>query len=318
MASKLKVVFMGTSEFAVPSLEHLVLGGYQVAAVYTRPDKPAGRGLALVSSPVKIKALSLGLKVIEPESLRSEVVVAGLARFHPDLIVVAAYAKLLTSSVLKIPGYGCVNVHPSLLPRHRGPAPVAAAILSGDEVSGVSIMLMDKGFDTGPVLSQCQFPVADTDTTTSLTQKLSLVAADLLSKTLHPWVSGALTPKPQDESRATCSSPLSRKDGEIDWMLPALTLWRQVRAFQPWPGAFTGWRGKKLKIISALPLPKAGASEAGRVIGLDEPSGEAPFGVITGDGVLGVRELQLEGKRIMSAAEFMRGQRGFVGSVLPG
>ncbi len=308
---------MGTPEFAVSSLEHLLAHKFQVVAVYTQPDKPGGRGLSLVSSPVKKMALSLGITVLEPKSLKGEAVAKELSSFRPDVVVVVAYARLLPKSVLGIPEFGCLNVHPSLLPCHRGPAPVAAAILNGDEVSGVSIMLMDQGLDTGPIVAQCQIPVAMTDTTASLTLKLSQAAARLLIDVLPRWVAGELTPRPQNEALATYSSPLSRKDSEIDWKLPALLLSRRVRAFQPWPGAYTRWRGRELKILSAVPLPKADASEMGRVIGLAECPMGAPFGIVTGDGILGILSLQLEGRRALPAAEFMRGQREFIGSVLP-
>lgn len=316
VGKSLRIIFMGTPDFAVPSLVCLFQSGYEVVAVYTQPDKPAGRGLSLISSPVKKKAQSLGLKVIQPKSLRFVATQAELAAFKPDAIVVAAYAKLLSPTVLEMPKFGALNVHPSLLPRHRGAAPVASAILAGDEMSGVSIMLMDKGLDTGPVLAECPVPIAAEDTTFSLTEKLAVAGAHLLSDVLPRWISGEITPKPQDESLATYSSPISREDGEIDWHLTALELSRRVRAYEPWPGAYTRWRGKKLKVISAKPLPKRGTSEMGRVVALKELP-NFPFGVVTGDGILGVSSLQLEGRRALLAVEFLRGQRDFIGSILP-
>ncbi len=308
----MRVIFMGTPEFAVPSLQRLILNHYPVVAVYTQPDKPAGRGRCLVSPPLKRAALTWKLPVVQPNSLKRPEVVAQLAGFHPDVIVVAAFGQILPQSVLDLPGYGCINIHPSLLPRFRGGSPVAAAILAGDEFTGVSIMLMDKGLDTGPVLARAQIPISNQDTTGSLTAKLSLIAAQLLLEVLPGWFRGELTPQPQDEAEATYSGALSKEEGEIDWHLPAVDIWRRVRAFHPWPGCYTRWQGKQLKIVEAVPLPGERAVRIGEVIALSS----AIFGVGTGDGILGVCQVQLEGKRVMSAAEFLRGQRQFIGAIL--
>jgi len=312
----LRIVFMGTPEFAVSSLEHLVLNHYEVAAVYTQPDRPAGRGRALVSSPVKEAALRWKLPVVQPVSLKSAAAVSQLADFNPDVVVVAALGQILPQSVLDVPGYGCINVHPSLLPKFRGASPVAAAILSGDESTGVSIMLLDAGMDTGPVLVRAAVTVSPQDNTGSLTGKLSQVAARLLQEALVGWLRHEITPQPQNEAEATYTAQITKEAGEIDWHLSAIEIWRRVRAFNPWPGCYTRWRGKQLKIIEAVPLAEKGVSEAGRVVAL--PGHEAVPGVGTGDGILGVLKVQLEGKRAMPAAEFLRGQRDFIGVVLPG
>lgn len=311
----MRVVFMGTPEFALPSLEHLVLNQYQVVAVYTQPDKPAGREHSPRPSPVKRAALDWMLPVVQPVSFKVKETVAQLAGWQPDVIVVAAFGQILPQAVLDIPTYGCLNLHPSLLPEFRGAAPVAAAILAGSEFSGVSLMLMDKGMDTGPVVAQAQIPVSERDTTGSLTAKLSLIAAQLLLEVLPGWVGGELTPRPQDNAKASYTEMLDKSEGEIDWHLSAVDIWRKVRAFQPWPGCYTDWRGKQLKIIEAVPLPGEREGEVGQVIALDKAG--AAFGVTAGDGVLGVSKLQIEGKRVMLAAEFLRGQRQFIGSVLP-
>ena len=315
----MRVIFMGTPEFAVPCLELLILNQYQVVAVYTQPDKPAGRGRSLISPPLKRAAVGWKLPVVQVVSLKRAEVVAQLAGFQPDAIVVFAYGQILPQSVLDIPRYGCINIHPSLLPRFRGASPVAAAILAGDEFTGVSIMLMDRGLDTGPVLARAQIPISMQDTTGSLTAKLSLLAAHLLQEVLVHWVRGELTPQPQNEAEATYCSPISKEEGEIDWRLSAVDIWRRVRAFQPWPGCYTRWQGKQLKIIEAVPLPEERALKVGQVVALT-PLGErakAAFGVYTGDGILGVCQVQLEGRRAMSAAEFLRGQRQFIGAILP-
>jgi len=306
---------MGTPEFAISPLEHLILNQYQVVAVYTQPDKPAGRGRSLVASPLKRAALAWKLPVVQPVSLKSNEVVAQLAEFHPDVIVVAAYGQILPQAVLDISGCGCINIHPSLLPRFRGASPVAAAILAGDEFTGVSIMLMDRGLDTGPILARRQIPISGQDTTGSLTAKLSLIAAQLLLEVLPRWSRDELTAQPQIEAEATYSSLISKEEGEIDWCLSAVGIWRRVRAFQPWPGCYTKWQ---LKIIEAVPLPAERALGAGQVVALTsatEP--RAAFGVATGEGILGVLKVQLEGKRAMPAAEFLRGQRQFIGAILP-
>jgi len=314
---KLRVIFMGTPEFAVLSLEHLILNQYQVVAVYTQPDKPAGRGRSLISSPVKRAALNLKLPVVQPVSLKGTEAVAQLAEFHPDVIVVAAFGQILPQSVLDIPSYGCINIHASLLSRFRGASPVAAAILAGDEFTGISIMLMERGLDTGPVLARAQIPISPQDTTGSLTARLSLIAAQLLLEVLPRWFRGELTPQPQNEAEAIYCGSISKEEGEIDWHLSAIDVWRRVRAFQPWPGCYTRWQGKQLKIIEAVPLPEETSFEVGQVVALAPARKETAFGVYTGDGILGVLRVQLEGKQAMSAVEFLRGQRQFIGAILP-
>lgn len=310
----MRLIFMGSPEFAVPPLEHLILNHYQVVAVYTQPDKPAGRGRSLVFTPVKRAAIAHKLPVIQPASLKDAEVVAELAGFHPDVIVVAAFGQILPQSVLDLPSYGCINLHPSLLPRFRGASPVASAILAGDDFTGVSVMLMDRGLDTGPILARAQIPISAPDTTGSLTDKLSLIAAQLLLEVLPHRLRGELTPQPQNEAEATCSASTSKKEGEIDWYLPAIDLWRRVRAFHPWPGCYTRWQGRQLRIIEAVPLPGEGTVEIGQVVALE--GAKAAFGVGTGSGVLGVITVQMAGKRAMSAAEFLRGQRQFIGAIL--
>ena len=314
----MRVIFMGTPEFAVPSLEHLILNQYQVVAVYTQPDRMAGRGRSLASSPVKRVAMDWKLPVLQPPSFRGAEAVAQLAGFHPDVIVVAAFGQVLPQSVLDLPACGCINIHPSLLPEFRGASPVAAAILAGSEFTGVSLMLMDRGLDTGPVLARAQIPVSAQDTTASLAAKLSLIAAQLLLEVLPGWLKGELTPQPQNEAEATYCGQITKEEGEIDWSLSAIDIWRRVRAFHPWPGCYTRWQGRQLKIIEAVPLSRPsrmGRIEVGQVVALNK--GGAVLGVNTGDGVLGILGVQLQGKRAMSAAEFVRGQRQFIDARLP-
>ena len=218
----MRAVFMGTPELAVPSLPRLVSGGYDIVAVYTQPDRPAGRGRTAVMPPVKAAALRLGIPVLQPESFRTDDVIAKLAAYRPDFIMVCAYGQILSQPVLDIPPYQCINIHFSLLPRYRGAAPVAAAILAGDEFTGVSLQLVRKQLDTGPLLMAGAVPVMHGDTTGSLTRKLSLVAPGLLLEALSGWLRGEIEPRPQDESSATYFAQLRKDEGEIDWNLPAV------------------------------------------------------------------------------------------------
>ena len=306
---------MGTPEFAVPSLEALLSNAYDVAAVYTQPDREAGRGRQVSSSPVKEMALARGLEVVQPETLKEQNVVARLAQLKPDLIVVAAYGRLIPSEILAMPEFGCLNIHPSLLPRYRGSSPVASAILQGDEVTGVSIMVMDKGLDTGPILSQRTVPVGAEDTTGSLTARLAQVSARLLIETLPQWFSGKIKPQPQAEPSTSYTRVITKEDGMMDWTLTALELWRRVRAYDPWPGCYTWWQGKRLKIIEAEAWPGGKSEEAGKVVALP-PGAKATIGVQTRDGVLGLVRVQQEGKRAMVAEDFIRGHSDFMGSNL--
>lgn len=315
----MRIVFMGTPEYAINALEQLLFNKYQVVSVYTQPDREVGRGRVLVSPPLKRAALAWNLPVVQPITLRKLEVVAQLAAFRPDVIVVVAFGQILPQTVLDIPRYGCINIHFSLLPRFRGASPVVATILAGDEFTGVSLMLMDKGLDTGPVLTRAQIPISLQDTTGSLTAKLSLVGAHLLQDILFRWFRGEFTLHPQDEAKATYCKPISKGEGEINWDLPTISIWRQVRAFQPWPGCYTKWQGKQLNIIEATPFPGEEKTKIGKVVALCSRKQElkAAFGVQCGNGILGVYQVQLEGKRAMSAAEFLRGQRQFLGAVLP-
>jgi methionyl-tRNA formyltransferase len=250
---------------------------------------------------------------MQPETFKSSEVVEDLASFQPELIVVAAFGFILPLEVLSLPKFGCLNVHPSLLPRHRGPSPVANTILCGDELTGVTIMLMDAGMDTGPILAQKKVGISFMDTTGSLSSKLAGVGAKLLLETLPKWLGGELRPQAQDESQATYSKLITSKDAEIDWHLSALELWRMVRAYNPWPSCYTWYQGKRLKIHEAIPLGDGGNREIGEVVALAEPPG---VGVVTRQGILGLCQVQLEGRREMSASDFVRGKRDFIGCVL--
>ncbi len=310
-----RIVFMGTPEFAVPSLAALLDAGYDVVGVLTKEDQPAGRGQQIEQSPVKRLALARGVPVQQPRTLRSAAAQAELAALAPDVIVVAAYGLILPQAVLDLPRHGCVNVHGSLLPQHRGAAPIAAAILAGDSEAGITLMLMDAGVDTGPMLASAAIPIAPDDTTGSLTVKLADLGAGLLLRTLPGWLSGDLAPQPQREAGATYAPRIVKEAGQIDWSEPAALIERRVRAYQPWPSAYTTWNGQRLKVLRAW----VGDSEPERKTGgpgtVIAGPGDAA-GVMTGAGVLWLGEIQLAGKRAMHLPAFLQGARGFVGSRL--
>jgi methionyl-tRNA formyltransferase len=307
------VIFMGTPPFAVPSLVALAQR-YQVVGVVTQPDRPARRGQKLTQSPVKKAALELGLCVLQPESLRSMEAIAQLRDLEPEVMVVAAFGQILRPGVLDIPPSGVLNVHPSLLPRYRGASPIAGALLAGEEETGVTIMLMDEGMDTGPILAQHTVEIDAEDTTGSLEERLAALGAELLLDTLPRWLDGAIEALAQDDSEATYTKPISNEDAVLDWVLPAAGIWYRIRAFNPRPGARTYWNGKLLKILRAHPVRNwKGREKPGEVV--EVPNG---VGVACGQGALALEEIQLAGKRAMGAEEFIRGQREFVGSVLGG
>jgi methionyl-tRNA formyltransferase len=306
-----RIVFMGTPDFAVPSLEKLA-ERYEIAAVVTQPDRPAGRRRVLTPPPVKVAALARGLPVWQPPTLRAPEAVAHLRDLAPDLIVVVAFGQILRPDVLEIPPHGCLNLHGSLLPKYRGASPGVAAILAGDAETGVTLIKMDEGMDTGPIIAQATCPIAPDETTATLRDKLSHLGADLLIETLPRWLAGEIAPQPQDDAQASTCRMIDKSDGRIDWRQPAVQLERQVRAYLPWPTMFTFWQGKRLKVLGATPLPeRRGEGEPGRVIALDDGAG-----VVTGAGVLRLEEVQLAGKRAMAMEAFLRGHQDFVGSML--
>lgn len=310
----LRTVFMGTPDFAVPSLRALLNDpAYELAGVVTQPDREAGRGSAggrrIQMSPVKELALASGIPVLQPERLRDPGAYTELAALAPELIVVAAFGQILRSDVLALPRFGCVNVHASLLPRWRGAAPIAASILAGDPTTGNTIMLMDAGMDTGPILAQSAEPIRADDTTGSLSERLARQGAELLLRTLPAYLAGDITPRAQPSAGATVCRPLRKEQGRIDWQQPAQHIERMVRAFAPWPGAFTTWQGENLKIGQAEVI--AGREEAGRV---RRWQGQIAIG--TGEGLLLVSALQLAGRKMLSAKEFLAGRPEFIGADL--
>ena len=299
-----RLVFMGSPDFALPTLRALA-ANYDVVGVITQPDRPAGRGKQLTAPPVKILAKELDLPVIQPARLREPPAMAQLRAWAPDLIVVAAFGQILRQEVLDLPLHGCLNVHASLLPRWRGASPIQAAILAGDAETGVTIMRMDKGLDTGPILIERAIPIAPDDTAATLSDKLSTLGADILIETLPKYLSSELKPTPQPEAGATSAPILKKSDGELDAALSAEELARKVRAFNPWPGAFIVWKRQPLKVHRARIAAGNAASGQRRIEG-----GLPAIG--TADGLLILNKVQPAGKKPMSGEEFLRGARDWI------
>jgi methionyl-tRNA formyltransferase len=302
-----RVVFFGTPRFAIPTLEALVGAGHEITLVVTRPDRPSGRHLHISAPDVVGAARRLGLPLAQPEKLGVEAFVNRIRVLAPDAAVVVAFGRLITPRVLGIPAFGFVNVHPSLLPRHRGPSPIESAILAGDSETGVTTMLLDEGMDTGPLLLQRSTPIGRRERTPELEARLSGLGAELLVETLAGLEAGAIAPKPQDNARATVSVKLERKMGRIDWNMPAEDLARRCRAFDPWPGLHTNFRGLRLKVHGLeVGEPTPGAEEVGSVLAVST----AGIAVRCGNGTVAlVTEVQREGKRRLPADAFIIGER---------
>ena len=312
----IKTIFMGTPMSVVPVFRLLYeLPGVEVVAAVTPPDRPRGRGRQLQASPVKQEALRLEVPVLQPRSLRNRDVQAQLASLQPDVIVVAAYGILLPAGVLELPAHGCLNLHPSLLPLHRGPSPVETAILEDDKTTGVSLMLLDEGMDTGPVIARTEVELTGRETAGALTDRLFELGGALLADCIDGWVRGEMTAEPQDDALATGTRKLEPSDGEADWTLPAEVLARQCRAFDPRPALHTRWRGRRLKILSAS--PRSEGRDDAAAPGMVASAGNQPgLCVATGSGLLALERVQLEGRRPVAGDEFMRGYPDVLGAVL--
>lgn len=308
----MRIIFMGTPDFSVPTLEALVASEHEVAAVVTQPDKPKGRGKEIHMSPVKECALKHNIPVYQPVRARDEAFVEEMRTLKPDVMVVIAFGQILPKSLLDLPKYGCVNIHASLLPKYRGAAPIQWAVINGDEETGITTMMMDVEMDTGDMLEKTVVKLNPDETGGSLFDRLSLLGGDLILSTLSKLEKGEITPQPQDHAQATYVKKISKSMGDIDWTMDAVSIERLVRGLNPWPSAFTRWNGKMLKIWEAKVLP--------------DPETKAPCGSVirasdeglkiqTGNGVLCVTSLQLEGKKRMDTAAFLRGyqvESGFI------
>ena len=300
----MNLIFAGTPAFAVPALEALLRAGHHICALYTQPDRPAGRGRKLAASPVKQYAQTRGIEVRQPEKISGEEKI--LRADAPDAMIVIAYGLLLPPPILAIPRHGCINVHASLLPRWRGAAPIPRAIEAGDTETGISIMQMETGLDTGPVLAEARTPIHESDTAQTLHDRLALLGAETLVATLERLARGAVTPQPQDNTGAGYAKKLSKEEARLDWTRPAIALHSKIRALNPWPVASTTWRGKTLRLWEAGPLE---ARPAAGVPGTIVQADAAGIHVLTGDGVLTLTRLQAEGGKILAAGEFLNGHK---------
>jgi methionyl-tRNA formyltransferase len=300
--NKAQIVFMGSPDFARPTLQALA-DNFDVAGVVTQPDRPAGRGRQLQAPAVKQLAEELGLPIMQPKTLKAPEALKQLREWKPDLIVVAAFGQILRPAVLELPPKGCINVHASMLPRWRGAAPIQAAILHGDAETGITIMQMDPGLDTGPILSQRTVPIADEDTAGSLSEKLAQLGGELLIETLPGYLAGRLVPVPQDDAKSTYAPMLKKADGELDPAKPAEELARQVRAYHPWPGSFLAMPGGPLKVLAAHADAGKGGKPGQRAVRGNLPA------LATADGWLLLDEVQPPGKRPMSGEDYLRGAR---------
>jgi methionyl-tRNA formyltransferase len=314
MTSPPRIVFAGSPEFALPSLAVLMDHGHAPVAVLTQPDRPAGRGRHLAASPVKLRALALGLPVLQPATLKDAAGLDLVRSLAPDLLVVVAYGLILPAAVLAVPTRGAVNVHASLLPRFRGASPVEAAILAGDAETGVSIMALDAGLDTGPVYTTRRLAIGADETAAGLEARLALLGAEALASTLPGILAGSLQPVPQPASGASYAGRIAKEAGRLDWRQPAAVLARQVRAYNPWPVAETLLDGERLRCWQATPLP---GTVADAVPGQVVATAAAGVDVQTGDGLLRLTAVQLPGRQRVPAADFARG-RAVLGRVLGG
>ena len=301
----LSIVFAGTPEFSVPALEALATYGDRVVAVYTQPDRPAGRGQQLAMGAVKQCALKHSLHVEQPLTLRDPAAVDHLASFRPDVMVVVAYGLILPANLLAIPRLGCVNIHASLLPRWRGAAPIHRALLAGDERTGVTIMQMDAGLDTGPMLIERVTTIEATDTSATLHDRLAGMGAAALLEALDGISKGTLSPRDQPDVGATYASKIKKEEARIDWTQTAAQIDRQVRAFNPWPVAETRWNGQQLRIWQASVIDEPVTAAPGTIIAGDANG----IRVATGAGALNLTRVQLAGRKAVSAAEFLNAQR---------
>lgn len=310
----MKLLFMGTPDLSVYVLEALLSGGYEIAGVVTQPDKPKGRGKSMQPTPVKEKAQEYHIPVYQPKKVRDPAFIEVLREINPDMIVVAAFGQIIPKAVLDLPAYGCINVHTSLLPAYRGAAPIQWAVINGEKESGVSVMQMDEGLDTGDVLSTVTVPIEANETGGSLFDKLAVAGAALLLDTIPKIIDGSVKRTPQPKESTTAYARMIKKsDGLIDWTLPAVAIERLIRGLNPWPSAYTYVEGRTLKIWRAkVSAESADAAKPGTVVREDKRT----IYVQTGDGLLELREVQIEGKRSMNCGAFMCGFDLPIGTVL--
>jgi methionyl-tRNA formyltransferase len=299
----MRIVFMGTPEFAVPSLEGLLKSEDEVVGIVTQPDRPKGRGQQLSASPVKLVAQREGLPLLQPTKMKDPALLADLSAWKPDVIAVAAFGRILPAAILSLPPRGCINVHGSLLPKYRGAGPIQWALINGETETGITTMLMDEGMDTGAMLLQESLPIRPDDTAGSLSLRLAELGGRLLLDTFAQLRAGTLKPRPQDHDRATMAPLLKKEDGLINWAMPAVLIGNRIRGLAPWPGAYTFLQADRWTIWRARPIAEAAAAPPGRIVAL----GKDGIYVATGDGLLAIHELQPANSRRMSVVEYLAG-----------
>jgi methionyl-tRNA formyltransferase len=307
----MNLVFAGTPRFAVPTLEKLVEAGFHVRLVVTQPDRPRGRGMGLTASPVKQTALRLGIPILQPDKIKDNTDFrADLAALKPEAVIVVGYGRIIPRWMIDLPPLGNLNVHASLLPRYRGAAPIQWAIAEGETITGVTTMRIDAGLDTGDILLQSELPIATQDTADTIAPKLAVIGAELMIETLRGLRAGTIHPRAQDHAHATLAPILKKEDGRIDFHRSATEIWNRLRGFQPWPGAFTSFRGKNLHLWSARPV------DADVPTGTIHTEGHLPVVGCAARSALELIEVQVEGKRRMSAQDFVNGYRPYNGEPL--
>lgn len=308
----MKVIFMGTPDFAVGTLEEIIAAGHEVSLVVTQPDKPKGRGKEIQFTPVKEAALAHGLEVYQPKRIREPECVSYLEKFQPDIIVVAAFGQILTKEILDMPKYGCINVHASLLPKYRGAAPIQWSVINGDKVSGVTIQRMDVGIDTGDMIDKVEVELTPEETGGSLFDRLAEEGAKLCVRAMEKIEAGTAVYTKQNEEEATHTRMISKKMGKINWGMEALEIERLIRGLNPWPSAYTSLNGKTLKVWRAAVIEGGDGDKAGCIVKADGKS----LWIQTGKGILSLEEVQLEGKKRMLTADFLRGYHVVEGEFL--
>ena len=303
---------MGTPDFAVNTLEKIIEAGHEVMLVVTQPDKPKGRGNTMQFPPVKECAVSHGLEVFQPVKIREDASVEYLKKFAPDIIIVAAFGQILPKSILDLPKYGCINVHASLLPKYRGASPIQRVIIDGETETGVTIMQMNAGLDTGDMLYQKKIPITSEDTFETLHDKLMVLGGEAITEALPLLEAGKLTPEKQDDAKTCYAALITKEMGRLDFTKTAAELDRLIRGLTPWPSAYTFYRGKQLKIWKAIPMVTAHREAPGTILAVNKDS----FEVAASEGALKVMELQLEGKKRMTAHDFLLGVKVQPGEIL--
>lgn len=308
--TKIKTIFIGTPNFGLPSLQKLISDRrFEIICVISQPDKKVGRKQIITPPPIKEEAIKHGIKILQPEKIKS--IVEEIKFMHPDLIIVAAYAQIIPEDILNIPKYGCINIHGSLLPKYRGSSCVQTAILNGDKKSGITIMKMDKGLDTGPILKLYEVLIEEDETADTLYNKLSNSAPEILIESLFEYINGNLTPQKQDDTLSSYAKQLKKDDGKIDWTKDAQYIERFIRAMFSWPGAFTYWNDRLLKIISTKNIISIDKYPVGQVFDFN-----SDIAVQCAKGAIVLQNIQIEGKRAISANDFIKGYSDFINSIL--